>query len=161
MDMTKRTSTIRPFRTLSVAAGYGKIGCVLLIGTELKDWRMSRKASTSPALAAQKTREWMRLLDAETVVTEKLDRNTRKGKNTIRIIRMIARIAEQADATDVAVVRVRRFKSKYDEAAALIKRFPQIAPFLPPRRKPWQAEPRNMIYFEALSMALEVIDRED
>ena len=43
-------------------------------------------------------------------------------------------------------------KNKYDAAAALAAEFPQIEPWLPRKRRAWEPEPRNIIYFEALAL---------
>ena len=65
---------------------------------------------------------------------------------------------------NVAVQRVQRFANKHEEAKALVERFPDILPWKPKRPEIWETEPRNMVYFEALALALEVLDphlRED
>jgi hypothetical protein len=44
--------------------------------------------------------------------------------------------------------------TKYPIAAALASRFPELAPFLPPKRKPWMTEDARMGIFDAAALAV-------
>jgi hypothetical protein len=43
-------------------------------------------------------------------------------------------------------------KSKYDRARVLASVFPELDWKLPPKRKPWQSEPRAMMIFDAAAI---------
>jgi len=64
------------------------------------------------------------------------------------------RRAAQDAKIDVALAqRNRALPNKYAEAAELADEFPQIAAWLPAKRRLWEKEPRNIVMFEALSLA--------
>lgn len=147
-------------RVLAIAAGTGRIGYVFLIGGTLKRWEISVKASKSPELTAVKTTQWIDALKPDVVITEKLDRYSRKGELTKQLITAIATVAKGNYLNDIHVPRVQKFANKYEEATDLANRFPDILPWMPKRPRIWESEPRNMIYFEALALALAVIDND-
>ena len=62
--------------------------------------------------------------------------------------------ANNANAEFAEIPAPSRGPNKYADAAALAQEFPQIGPWLPKRRRAWEPEPRNIIYFEALALAL-------
>ena len=152
--MTTRIMKPDRLRLLAIAVAYGRVGYVFLIRDELKDWHMSKKASLSPKVARAKAAQWIAYLEPNVVVTENVGMASRKSPKTIRRIHAIARIAKAADLVDVIVIRRQEFKNKYEEADHLIQRFPQLKAWRPKKRKMWMPEPRNTIYFEALSIAL-------
>jgi len=145
-------------KVLAIAAGTGRIGYVFLIGGKLRDWRLSKKASKRPALAAAQTQAWMEELEPDVVVTEKIGEDTGKSEKTIRLIEAVASAAANENLLDVSVPRERAFKNKYEEAQVLGERFPDIKAWIPRKRRIWEPEPRNTIYFEALVLACAVID---
>lgn len=147
-----------PFRVLSVAAATGRVGYVYFEGGQPIDWALSHKASRSPKDAARYARKWITLLHPDAVITEKVGRHSRKGAKTRALIEAIANEAARHELHDIAVERVQHFANKYDEAAAYAERFPDLLPLLPPRRRIWDKEPPNITYFEAIVLALSVID---
>ncbi len=144
---------------LSIAAASGRVGYVFLIDGALRDWKMSRKAGKDPEEAGKCAGIWIKRLRPDAVVTEKLDDHTRKGERTRAVIAAIAAVASNGGLYDVSVRRPRDHRNKYEEAAALSGRFPSLRPWLPKGRKLWESEPRSVTYFEALALALVVIDR--
>ena len=148
-------------RVLAVAAASGRVGYVFLIEGKLYDWRLSRKASRRPEEAAKRAEIWIRRLQPEVVVMEKIDGASRKSERTRAIIAAIAEVAANEYVYDVAVSRPRSHANKYEEAAALAERFPELRPWVPRPRKLWESEPRDVTYFEALSLALTVLDRHE
>lgn len=67
-------------------------------------------------------------------------------------------LTQQHAVHDMAVERRQLFANKYEEAAALAERFSELAPFTPKPRRIWDKEPLNTTYFEAVALALAVID---
>ena len=59
----------------------------------------------------------------------------------------------------MSVPRIQDYANKYEEAAALALQYPDIKPWLPPKRRFFDNEPRSTVLFEALSLALGVIQR--
>lgn len=62
------------------------------------------------------------------------------------------------EALNVEVIRQQQHANMYEEAAVLAKHYPQLRPWLPKQPPIWMPEPRNTVYFEALAMALQVLD---
>lgn len=145
-------------RVLAIAAATGRIGYVYLIGGKLRDWSLSRKASKSPKLAAEQAVVWIKTLRPDVVVVEKISRTLTKGQKTKWLIEAIATVANNANVLDIAVTRISEFKNKYEEAAALGERFPEIKAWVPRKRRIWEPEPRNTTLFEALALATAVVD---
>ena len=147
-----------PRRLLAVAAGFGRVGYAFFIDGVLCDWSVSRTAGTNPARATARAEAWFKKLRPEIVVTERMGSHCRKGTRARAVIRAVADAAAKAQLYDVSVSRRRSYANKHAEAASLAERFPELAPSLPRKRRPWDAEPRNMIYFEALALAVAVLD---
>lgn len=143
-------------KVLAIAVATGRIGYVFMIGGELRDWGISRKASKSPDLAAKQAKSWIAHLKPDVVVTEKTDDSSRKGEKTKLLINAITNVTAEAFLLDVAVTRIKLFKDKYTEANALAEQFPELKAWVPKKPRIWEAEPRNTTYFEALSLALQV-----
>jgi hypothetical protein len=150
---------MKRLKVLAIAAATGRIGYVFLIGGKLRDWGLSRKASKSPALAAEQTKLWIEQLNPDVVVTEKVAATSTKGAKTRYLIEAIARVASNANLLDVCVTRIDEFKNKYDEAKHLGERFPEMSIWVPRPRRIWEPEPRNTILFEALALACVVVDK--
>lgn len=147
-----------PPRVLAVAALSRRVGYTFLIDGELHDWGGSPTAGRYPDRAAEIAAAWFREFRPDVIVTERIERRSRKGARTRRVIAEIAGAATETTAYDVSVPLPRPFKNKYDEAAALAKRFTPIAGSLPKRRRIWETEPWSTVYFEALALAVAVID---
>lgn len=143
---------------LAIAVATGRVGYVFLSGTELMDWRMSKKASHSRKNAIRQVEQWIDRTRPDVVVTEDVSKRSRKGARSKRLIASIADVAFNRPLLDVTVERVPGSQNKYEEAKALAAQFPQILPWLPKQPRIWEAEPRSTVYFEALGMALKVID---
>lgn len=145
-------------RVLAIAVATGRVGYAFVSGDRLKDWRMSKKASMSPQEARKLVKQWISFFKPDVVVTEKIGKHSRKGSHTKRITAAIAKVAEHADLLNVLAPRIQAFKNKYEEARMLAKRFPELQDQVPREPRIWQSEPFSTIYFEALALALVVID---
>ncbi len=148
-------------KTLSFAAASGRVGVVLLIGDRLVDWRMSRKASTSPGAAAVYATRLIEDLRPDVVVTEAPGVANCKGEHSKAIVAAIASVARERPLLDISTPRVQRHADKYAEAAALAERWPDIAARKPKKRRFFDTEPRSTIMFEALALAQAVLVSSD
>lgn len=146
-------------RVLSVAVAKGRAGYSFLVGGDVKDWGVSVKAVTSTTEIAGWLQDLINRLKPNVVVSEKLTAQCRKGSNTKTLIAVAAEIASHNCVLDVEVERPRNHSCKYTEAAALAERYPEMRGWLPKKRKYWSSEPRNTILFEALALAVAVIDK--
>lgn len=142
-------------RLLGIAASSGKIGFAYLVDGELVDWGLSVKASKSFEAAFKRITAWTIYYRPDLVITEKVEEQSRKGTHTRTLIRAAESAANNANAEFAEIPAPVHGPNKYADAAALAREFPQIAPWLPRARRAWEPEPRNIIYFEALALALE------
>lgn len=139
-------------RVLAIAAASGRVGHVLVIGSNVADLGMSRKASLGPTAARTYAAQRIEDLRPDTVITEKVLRRSKKGEKTRAIIAAITSVADLADVLNMEVVRGRSHPNRFAEAKELAGRYPALRPYLPNVRKPWEAEPKTLIYFEAVSL---------
>lgn len=146
-------------KVLAIAVATGRIGYVFFDGGILMDWKMSKKASKSPEEARTYATKLIAFFKPDVVVTEKIAKHSRKGDHAKDLTGIIANVAENHELLDVSVPRLQAFKNKYEEARELVLRFPDLRPRLPKEPRIWQSEPFGTIYFEALALALLVIDR--
>ena len=141
-------------RLLGIAASHGKIGFAYLVDGELMDWGLSAKASRSFEEAFKRITAWTIYYRPDLVIAERVEEKSRKGAHTRTLIRAAESAANNAKADYVEMVLPSDGRNKYEAAAVLAAEFPQIEPWLPRRRRAWEPEPRNIIYFEALALAL-------
>ena len=143
---------------LAIGVATGRIAYVFLVGGKLRDWRLSKKAARSVELAKRQTNTWIKQLSPHVVVTEAVSQHSIKSRKTRQLIDAVTHAAIEKNVLDAKVAKVSAFKNKYEEAEVLGRRFPEIAAWVPKKPRIWETEPRNTVYFEALSLALHVID---
>lgn len=148
-------------RVLSIAVAYRKLGYVCLIDGELKDWYCSQEAALSPTLGRSVLRLAIARLAPDLVVSEDPYFPSRKSGQSRDVLYSIAVELRDSTTPHRLVRRHQRYANKYEEAEALAERFPIIAPFLPKAPRIWQAEPGETIYFDALAMAVDVMDSDN
>ena len=144
-----------PHRLLALAAASRRVGYVFLVDRRLLDWGISDTAGLSPAHGADAAQRWIGELEPQVVVTEKIEMAARKGARTKAIIAVMARVAAENHLYDISVRRRQAYASKYEEAIALAARYPEVAAWLPRKRRLFDNEPRSTVLFEALALAEE------
>lgn len=142
-----------PLKIMALSAISDRIGLVYLRGGHLKDWSSSGTATTSPVAAAGYVQEAINFYSPDVVVTEKLTQRSQKAEGTQKLIHAMARTASENYVLDVTVAHEHPYRNKYEEAAALAKLYPAIAAWLPKKRRYFDWQPRNLVLFEALSLA--------
>lgn len=150
--------TTKYHNVLAIAAASTKLGHVFLIDGTPIDWGSSKDASNSPRQAYQYTAKKIAYYQPELLVTELVTKDSKKGQYSRSLINMIAKAAQEADIQWCLVARQQRYPNKFKEARALVTRFPELKPTLPPPRHWWQTEDQRMIIFEALALGLSVLD---
>ena len=148
-------------RVLAIAVAFGRIGYVLLVNRKLYSWQLSRQAAYSESEAARFAKLWIARLRPDLVITEDINDRCRKAEIARGLIQAIAAVADAEPQEHIIVERPRTFRNKYLEAMAFAERFPDLRSRVPKPRKVWDSEDRNTTIFEALALALEVVDRED
>lgn len=148
-------------RVLVLAAATGRVGYVYFVDGQPTHWGLSHKAAGSPLLAATQTEKWISLFAPEVVITERIGNRSRKGTLTKYLVAAMSDVARDASCIDLSVPRAQTYANKYEEAKFLVQRFPMLSAWLPKRPRIWESEPRNMVLFEAVALALSFIDADN
>ena len=143
---------------MAVAVASGQVGFALLHRGVLIDWGTSYDAVKSSAALVGFLQERINDWKPDIIVTEQTGPGCRKGRRTKRLIEAVANLASYNPVLDLSIPRARPYPSKHDEAVALAKRYPEVAGYVPTRkRRFFDPEPRGMILFEALLLAEQVM----
>ena len=145
-------------RALSVAVASGRTGAVFLVGDKLKYWCQSTVAATNPVQTVDWTEKLIKILRPQLIIIEDRGPKCHKGPTARAAIEVIERTAVHASVECTSVVRMQPYANKYAEATALVAQFPELTTRQPKHRQIWDSEPRSTIVFEALSMAVDVLD---
>lgn len=144
-------------RLLAFAAVSGRVAYVFLIGDRLWDWRVSDTAAKSTGDAASWARCQIDDLVPEIIVTEQIAFAAKKGEPAKEVIQAIGQLAEDTRLLDVRIKRERPYQNKYEEAEAIAESYPLLTNYVPQKRWFADHEPRHMVLFEAMALALSVI----
>jgi len=139
-------------RRVAVSVATGRVSAVFFEDGDLIGWCRSAEAHTCIPKAKAITQRWVAGFGPDQMLTEDRSSMCRKGPQSQDVTEAIADTFAEADGLDLRVRRVQQYENKYDEAAALAKRYPAAQSILPSRPPLWLPEPRNMGYFEALSL---------
>lgn len=136
----------------------GRVAAVFFEGDELIGWCRSAQAFTDTNHAQRIARGWLHGFGPDQVMTEDRHSLARKGPQSQMITETVANAFADAECLDIRVRRHQTHENKYDEAKTLAERFPAAQSILPQRPPIWLPEPRNMSYFEALSLVATVLN---
>jgi len=145
------------YKTMSIAVSSGKVGMVMFMNKQLAVLKLSVKASKSTEQAKKQMRKWIDQYQPDCIVTEQLDKQSRKHGRTPELIDAMNEVIHQHAILHVEMKRQQDFKNKYEEANALAEQYPQLKPHLKHERKIWQSEEPSMMLFEAVRNVEEVI----
>jgi len=137
---------------LGLAVGYRKIGIVVLKGEELHQWHIARSAYDDLGKLKALVTSLIEAHHPNVVVIERTGEGCRKGEESQRRIAVIGELARERGKHVMEVPRQHEFENKYEEAAALALRYPDLERWVPEPVPCWENEPRRMIMFEALAM---------
>lgn len=129
-----------------------------LKGKTLEDWRVSHKAARTPGDGVSVLRNWMAIYEPDIVISQNPDSAGRKSARNVSILKAMARVTSDADVLDLLVTRRYVYRNIYEEAAEITRRYPILKHKLPKKPRIWETEPRKIIYFEAMALALAVLD---
>ncbi len=119
---------------------------------------MAGKPARSRIRAVGALQELINTFHPDVLITEKLRPNDRKGLRARNITEALQRAAAENYVLDVSVRRRQRYANKYEEIEVLVKRYPTIKPWAPPKRKYFEDEPPAMVLFDALAIADRVLE---
>lgn len=136
---------------LAFAAGYRRISFVFIENGELATWHTSCIAARDATRATQLAREFIELLAPNVIVIEDIRTGTRKGRKAREALEAIRAEAERSRAQLLPIERERLFRTRHDEAAYLVRHYPELTDKVPSRRF-HEREPHQMVLFEALAL---------
>ncbi len=126
----------------------------------LVDWGVKTVRGNKQTECLRKIRELLQLYQPTVVVLEDCAR--RGSRRCPRVRRLSERIRalvakSGVKARVVSRARVRKAfapaSTKHEIAVAIANHFPELAPLLPPPRKPWMSEDCRMNIFDAVALA--------
>ncbi|HZR84211.1 MAG TPA: hypothetical protein VFD92_24145 [Candidatus Binatia bacterium] len=151
-------------RALAVDLNTRGFGFVVLEGNDrLVDWGLRDIRHNKERLTLEKIDELIRLYRPSVLVVEDVDDPTaRRGP---RIEALVRRVADVAAEKRLPVRRISAGKvrglfasqgavTKHDVAGVIVARFPELAPYRPPRRRLWMSEDQRQAVFDAVTLAI-------
>jgi hypothetical protein len=153
-------------RVLAIDIASRGLGFALLEGPlALIDWGFHNARDDRDA-RCQANLIWMLTkFKPDVLVIEELEQKTRRPA---RVRSLADAFAAAAKEHGIACRRISRktvrsrfptCRTKYEIAHALVERFPDIAPWCPPKRKAWMTEDPRINIFDALSFAVTHLSR--
>ena len=144
-------------RVLAVAINRRRLGYVFLLGMDLKEWRTMTAPTKSQTNAAGALQDLINEFRPDVVVTEKVVTTANRSSAVRALKEALIRAAAQNYVLDVSVERTQDYANKYEEAQSLATIYPDVAPWVPPKRRAFDHEPAHLVIFDALSLAHTVL----
>ena len=159
MSSPRRTTRILAIDPATRGFGFAVLeGSQRLIDWGVKETKTDKKRRTLKLIG--ELIEWYR-----PGVTVLEDTSAQASRRCSRVDSLIEAIVKLAQKNNVKVRRISKLtvkqafaecpaQTKYEIATAIGKRFPELAPRVPPFRKPWMSEDYRMSIFDAVALAL-------
>lgn len=148
-------------RTLAIDPTTSGFGFVVLEGSKrLVDWGLGCLATPDDALYQKRIEKLLDRVQPQLLILEDM-RDSRRGDRAIAWAQLAATCARKRGITVEKVNRAevsKHFassgKTRWEIGVAISRRFPELAPSLPKKRRIWESEDRRMAIFAAASFAL-------
>jgi Holliday junction resolvasome RuvABC endonuclease subunit len=148
-------------RTIAIdptTSGFGFV--VLERSKRLVDWGLGCLAKPDDALYQQRIEKILDRAQPQLLVLEDM-RDSRRGDRAVTWAQIAAKCAkkrgiqvERVSRAEVSQHFASSGKTRWKVAALISRRFPELAPSLPKKRRIWESEDRRMAIFAAASFAL-------
>ena len=142
----------RTLRVLGAAASFSEVAFVYFEAGDLRYWGIHRRTVRTFDKAFALALRWIGKYEPLLVIVPDYGEKSRKGARARALIDVVAAAADHTSIVCIRAERPRTTTNKYEEAALLAVIFPQLAPRVPPPRKPWDTERRGIILFEAVAV---------
>lgn len=144
---------------MAVAIRHQSLAAVIFDDGALFDWRTVEKPARKADLAARQVKSWLQIYQPHVVVSENPDTAKRKAERQKTSLAAIAKVFEDDDAMNILLARHQNYANRFAEAQALAERFPVLKGYdRSATRKFWDPEDYYIPLFEALKLALQVLD---
>jgi len=139
-------------KSLCVAVATGRMAAVFLEGNQVIGWKMIRLKAGDTQNAAKVAQSWVEGFTPDHLMIEDTQAASRKGISAQDAIEAVAAVFADASGLDMRLPHQQLYQNKYEEAKALSEMYSEIARMCPTQPPIWLNEPRNITYFEALSL---------
>jgi RNase H-fold protein (predicted Holliday junction resolvase) len=139
------------------------IGFVVIEGQDkLLDWGMKEARADKHARCLRHVEALIKTYQPDVIVVEDVeDPSCRRCQRVRELLRDICALAKARKVTVMmcswravlATFSDDRASTKYELTNVIVKRFPELAPYQPPFRKPWMSEDSRMSIFDAVALA--------
>jgi hypothetical protein len=157
-----KSNYANPKRVLAIdptSRGFGYI--VLESATTPVDWGGKTVRPKEKEKTLAKISKLIRHYQPEIIVLEDC-KGSRRCARVQSLLDAVCRLAvtEGLKSSCIPVLRVKevfrtfRANNKHEIASAVAQQLPELAPWLPPLRKPWMSEDHRMAIFDAAALAL-------
>lgn len=154
-------------RILAIDPASRGFGFAVLEGpNQLIDWGVRSAKKEKQTRCLRLIEELIARYEPDAIVMEDIE--AKGSRRCRRVADLIDRISKLAGSRKIRVVRLSRLKvrrafsaagaNKRRIATAVAGRFPELAPRLPPSRKPWMSEDYRMSIFDAAAMGLAYVE---
>jgi hypothetical protein len=156
--MSSAPATVK--RVLAIDPTHRGFGYVVLEGSEhLIDWGVRHVQGSKNKASIQAASELISYCRPQILVLEDVSsKNCRRRKRVRELIDALDQLARSGGLsvrriTQAKVKKALSVSNKTKMAKAVAARFPELAPRLPPERKPWMSEDTRMAIFDAAAFA--------
>ncbi|MEX2116820.1 MAG: hypothetical protein WEB37_08030 [Bacteroidota bacterium] len=149
-------------RILAIDPTSRGFGFAVLEGPErLIDWGVVQVRGDRHRRCLARVDDLLEVYRPDIAIIEDLSRNRRRPTRVKKLLEAIRHLAAEKRIVSrrVSKAQVQRTFAKFggtikhEIAAAVAKRFPELSPRLPPRRKLWMSEAETMAVFDAVAFA--------
>ena len=157
-------SRLEEQRVLAIDPTCRGFGFAILEGPErLLDWGVAHARKNKRDRCLARIAELIRRYEPTVIVAE--DGTAKGSRRCPRVLRLLRDVSKLAAENHIIMHSIPRSKvhrvfsedsarTKYQIAKLIAAQFPELAPRLPPVRKPWMSEDDRMSIFDALAFAL-------
>lgn len=145
-------------RILAIAVASGQLAIVFVVSGQLKDWQTWRKVTACPTRARSNLRVLIATYEPTLIVSEDPHRGCRKRGQSRRLLETLAQAMADEPVRHIPLQRSQQYQNRYEEAAALCLRFPEIDAWRPKKPQFYKGDSKKLPYFEALSYVASVLD---
>lgn len=147
-----------PERLLACAVSSQGMATIVLDKGRLRDWQLSRAVLDDHDKARSKLRLMAHEFGIDIFATENPFDLSRKGLRARSLLHTLIQTMQDEAIRTIPLRRIQLYPNKYEEAEALSQRFTEIAGHCPRKPKVGVNPPRDILYFEALSYTVTVLD---
>lgn len=148
-------------RILSLAVASGLMVVIVMHRGRLAHWQRWQDKAACPVRARSAFRTVVAVYKPDLIVMQDPDRNCRKAGASLKLLRILAQAADDEPVRVIRVPRAYIYRNLYEEAVALSVRFPEFERWRPKRWPNYERAPKDLIFFEALTYVIKVMEAPD